>query len=70
MLGRLHEHSYGADRGMGSLQPLATVRGHPFDLITHSLSGALRFFVQEYVQGQLKKSYGDAFIRGNNGAKA
>ena len=25
--------------------------------------------VQEYVNGQLKNKYGDAFIRGNNGAR-
>lgn len=25
---------------------------------------------QEYVNGQLKNKYGDAFIRGNNGARA
>ena len=23
---------------------------------------------QEYVQGQLKRTYGDAFVRGNNGS--
>jgi len=26
------------------------------------------FVTQEYVNGQLKNKYGDAFIRGNNGA--
>ena len=27
----------------------------------------LHLYTQEYVQGQLKNRYGDAFIRGNNG---
>lgn len=29
----------------------------------------VQFMPQEYVQGQLKNRYGDAFIRGNNGTR-
>lgn len=38
------------------MQPLMRL----FDFCTH-------IWLQEYVNGQLKNKYGDAFIRGNNG---
>ena len=50
-------------------------RGHPKTSsipppsLKTSSSYSLSFFIhsQEYVGGQLKNKYGDAFIRGNNG---
>jgi small nuclear ribonucleoprotein (snRNP)-like protein len=36
---------------------------------TADLSEQQQYGLQEYVNGQLKNKYGDAFIRGNNGAR-
>ncbi len=64
VLGWLYEHRHGADGGESVLGQ-AGWRGW---IIVHDLSrcdfGAVS---QEYVNGQLKNKYGDAFIRGNNG---
>ena len=56
----LHEHRDGANRG-NKLQT--------YDTISRSDVASIECMLQEYVQGQLKNRYGDAFILGNNGTQ-
>ena len=59
--GRVHEHRHGTDRGGLRLTWHILICTQ----VTHQCGSW-----QEYVQGQLKNRYGDAFIRGNNGMTA
>ena len=80
--GWLYEHCHGADGGeLIHLVYTFTLHSHqqscsiakcvpvnPSGIVfTQQLPSLMWFVVQEYVNGQLKNKYGDAFIRGNNG---
>lgn len=79
MSGRLHEHRDGADGGEKNEKRRKKKEEndlfflshlHPLQISSTSTFSPLLFHQktkkQEYVNGQLKNKYGDAFIRGNN----